>query len=41
MINSSFNKELYKEILEDKGTEYQDDIQSDMFENYIYDYFHE
>ena len=38
MSNSKFNSELYQEILEDNGCQYQDDIQSDMFENYMCDY---
>lgn len=38
MTNSKFNPELYQEMLKDNGNEYQNDIQSEMFDNYMCDY---
>lgn len=38
MKNSEFNPELYQEMLNDNGNEYQNDIQSEMFDNYMCDY---
>ena len=38
MKNSDFNLELYQEILDDSGCQYQDDIDKDMFENMMQDY---
>lgn len=38
MCNSKFNSELYQEMLSDNGIEYQDDIQQEMFDNYICEY---
>lgn len=38
MISSKFNSELYQEMLEDNGCQYQDDINQEMFDNYMCDY---
>lgn len=38
MSNSKFNLELYQEMLDDKGCQYDKDIQSEMFDNYMSDY---
>lgn len=38
MRNSNFNSELYEEMLQDEGCQYQDDIQSEMVENLLCDY---
>lgn len=38
MKNSEFNPELYQEMLEDNGCQYQDDIQQEMSDNYLCDY---
>ena len=38
MVNSKFNPELYKEMLQDEGCQYDNEIQSEMFDNYMQDY---
>ena len=38
MSNSQYNPELYQEMLQDEGCQYQVDVQSDMFENMMCDY---
>ena len=38
MINSKFNEELYQEMLSDDGCQYDNEIQSEMFDNYMQDY---
>ena len=38
MNNSKFNSELYQEMLQDTGCQYQDDIDIEMFDNYMQDY---
>lgn len=38
MKNSEFNPELYQEMLEDNGCQYQEDIKNDMFDNMMNDY---
>lgn len=38
MNNSTFNEELYQEMIQDTGCQYQNDIDEDMFNNYMQDY---
>ena len=38
MVNSKFNQELYQEMLNDNGCQYDNEIQSEMFNNYMQDY---
>lgn len=35
---SKFNAELYQEMLLDEGCQYQDDIDNEMFDEYMQDY---
>lgn len=38
MSNSDFNSELYAEMLQDEGIQYDDSINSEMFDYYMSDY---
>ena len=36
--NPNFNKELYQEVVADKGCIYDEDVKEEMFENMMSDY---
>ena len=38
MVNSKLNQELYQEMLDDNRCQYDNEIQSEMFDNYMQDY---
>lgn len=38
MSNSNFNSDLYQEMLNDIGCQYDEDIKNEMFDNYMNDY---